>query len=83
MGAPAARVSSSRSRADAMAIICPYCLRENSDLVLVCGWCSRDIAVPEALARERKDLIAKRDAAVAKLSRIRTEIASIRAKRKG
>jgi hypothetical protein len=66
-----------------MAIICPYCFRENDDLALVCGSCSRDIAVPEALAMERRDLIAKRDAALAELSRIGTEIAAIHPKRKG
>jgi hypothetical protein len=66
-----------------MAVICPYCFRENDDHVLVCGSCSRDIAVPEALAMERRDLITKRDAALVELSRIRAEIASIRAKRKG
>ena len=65
-----------------MANPCPYCLRENPDLALVCATCSRDIAVPEALAAERLDLIGKRDAAQAELARIRGEIAAIRASRK-
>ena len=62
-----------------MALTCPYCLRDAPDLALVCATCSRDIAVPEALAAERIDLIAKRDAAQAELLRIRGEIATIRA----
>lgn len=62
-----------------MALTCPYCLRDAPDLALVCATCSRDIAVPEALAAERLDLIAKRDAAQAELLRIRGEIAIIRA----
>ena len=62
-----------------MALTCPYCLRDAPDLALVCATCSRDIAVPEALAAERLDLIAKRDAAQAELLRIRGEIATIRA----
>lgn len=44
-------------------MICPYCLKENADAVLVCVTCSRDIAVPAALLAERDDLIVKRDAA--------------------
>ncbi|QUS38731.1 hypothetical protein RPMA_07715 [Tardiphaga alba] len=66
-----------------MALTCPYCLRDNDDRVLVCTTCSRDIAIPEALAQERLDLIAKRDAALDKLARIRSEITSFRAGRKG
>lgn len=46
-----------------MPMICPYCLRENPDQVLVCLTCSRDIAVPETLLAERDDLLEKRDAA--------------------
>jgi hypothetical protein len=65
-----------------MALTCPYCLRENPDLALVCANCSRDIALPETLAAERLDLIAKRDAAKSELLRIRSEIAAIRAARK-
>ena len=66
-----------------MAVICPYCLRDNPDAVLVCGACARDIAVPEALATERIDLIAKRDAATAELARIAGAIAALRAGRRG
>ena len=65
-----------------MALTCQYCLRDVPDLALVCANCSRDIAVPEALAAERLDLIAKRDAAQAELQRIHSEIAAIRAIRK-
>ena len=65
-----------------MPLTCPYCLRDNPDSVLVCATCSRDIAVPEALAAERRDLIEKRDVAQAELLRIRSEIAAIRAARK-
>lgn len=82
MAARAAPVSCSRSRADVMALTCPYCLHDAADLALVCDTCSRDIAVPEALAAERQDLITKRDAAQAELLRIRKEIAAIRDARK-
>ena len=65
-----------------MALNCPYCLRDNPDVALVCATCSRDIAIPQALAAERLDPIGKRDAAQADLQRIRGEIAAIRAARK-
>jgi hypothetical protein len=65
-----------------MALICPYCQQDNLALSLVCRACSRDIAIPEALAAERLDLAAKRDAVRAELQRTREEIAAIRARRK-
>lgn len=65
-----------------MALNCLYCLRDNPDLALVCATCSRDIAVPEALAAEQRDLIGKRDAARGELLRVRSEIAAIRGRRR-
>ncbi|WP_424631669.1 hypothetical protein [Bradyrhizobium sp. SYSU BS000235] len=56
-------------------MICPYCLKENVDEVLVCVTCSRDIAVPATLIAERDDLIAKRDAAREELQRAMAELA--------
>jgi hypothetical protein len=61
-------------------MICPYCLRENPEQVLVCLTCSRDIAVPETLIAERDDLIAKRDAAREALQRAMAELQMIRSK---
>jgi hypothetical protein len=83
MAARAATAFCSRWRAEAMATPCPYCLRENPELALVCITCSRDIAVPEALAAERLDLLGKRDVAQAELLRITSEIAAIRTARTG
>ena len=65
-----------------MALTCPYCLRDAPDLALVCATCSRDIAVPRALAAERLDLMAKRDAVRDELVQMRSEIAAIRNARK-
>lgn len=66
-----------------MAVTCPYCLRENADLALVCNACARDIAIPDTLKTEHRDLLAKRDAARQELSRLTDEIAQLRAKRRG
>jgi hypothetical protein len=66
-----------------MPIICPYCLQETPNAALVCKTCSRDIAVPEALAAERQNLLTKRDAAEAELLRVNSDIAAIRAARRG
>lgn len=62
---------------------CPYCQRDNPQHALVCGTCSRDIAIPDMLVAERLDLIAKRDNALAKLAQIQTKIAEIRTRGKG
>jgi hypothetical protein len=42
-------------------MMCPYCLKENAAKALVCGSCTRDIAVPDQLLAERDDLVCKRD----------------------
>jgi hypothetical protein len=66
-----------------MPMTCPYCLRENPYQALVCDACSRDIAIPDAVAAERLDLIQKRDAISAELKRIEQEIAALHSKRSG
>jgi hypothetical protein len=60
-------------------MICPYCLRDNPEQVLVCATCSRDIAVPATLLAERDDLIEKRDAACEELQSAMAELQTIRA----
>ena len=61
-------------------MICPYCLKENADAVLVCVTCSRDIAVPVTLIAERDDLLKKRDAAREALQRAMAELAMFKSK---
>lgn len=61
-------------------MICPYCLKENADEVLVCVTCSRDIAVPATLIAERDDLLEKRDAAREELQRAMAELAMFKTK---
>ena len=61
-------------------MICPYCLKENADEVLVCVTCSRDIAVPVSLIAERDDLLKKRDAAREELQRAMAELAMFKSK---
>jgi hypothetical protein len=65
-----------------MTMICPYCLKENADAVLVCVTCSRDIAVPETLIAERDDLIAKREAARDELQRALAELAMFKSQQR-
>lgn len=61
-------------------MICPYCLRDNPEQVLVCTTCSRDIAVPATLLAERDDLFKKRDAAREELQSALAELQMIRSK---
>lgn len=63
-------------------MICPYCLKENADEVLVCVTCSRDIAVPATLIAERDDLLTKRDAAREELQRAMAELAMFKSKQR-
>ncbi|MEH2513490.1 hypothetical protein V1291_004844 [Nitrobacteraceae bacterium AZCC 1564] len=63
-------------------MICPYCLKENADEVLVCVTCSRDIAVPATLIAERDDLLKKRDAAREELQRAMAELAMFKTKQR-
>jgi len=62
--------------------MCPYCQAENSDRALVCGSCSRDIAVPATLIAERDDLLRKRDQLRDELARARDEVETIMRRRK-
>jgi hypothetical protein len=57
-----------------MPAICPFCARENSAAAIVCGACSRDIAVPLSLIAERDDLLKKRAVVLAELSKARDEL---------
>jgi len=63
-------------------MICPYCLKENADEVLVCVTCSRDIAVPATLIAERDDLLTKRDAAREELQRAMAELAMFKSRQR-
>lgn len=63
-------------------MICPYCLKENADAVLVCTTCSRDIAVPETLIAERDDLLKKRDAAREELQSALAELVMFKTKQR-
>lgn len=40
---------------------CPYCCAEIAADTLVCRCCNRDVAIPDALKREREDLLRIRD----------------------
>jgi hypothetical protein len=66
-----------------MPMTCPYCLRDNPDAALVCSVCSRDIAIPAAVAAERLELIQKRDLISAELKRVEHDIAELRDRRPG
>ena len=55
-------------------MICPFCQKQNAPEGLVCGFCSRDIAVPLSLMAERDDLARKRDAIREELLRANGEL---------
>jgi hypothetical protein len=61
-----------------MPAICPFCARENASNALVCGFCSRDIAVPASLTAERDDLARKRDAVREELMKARGELDALK-----
>jgi len=61
-----------------MPAICPFCARENASNALVCGSCSRDIAVPASLLAERDDLARKRDIVRQELMRVRSELDALK-----
>jgi hypothetical protein len=65
-----------------MPMMCPFCAQENASAALVCGSCSRDVAVPASLIAERDDLVRKRDAVREELVRARTELAALKRSRK-
>lgn len=60
---------------------CPFCLSENVEGTLVCGTCSRDIAVPASLIAERDDLLKKRDSIKIALLKARGELEMIRTRK--
>jgi hypothetical protein len=61
---------------------CPYCRSEHPDNALVCGVCSRDIAIPATLIAERDDLLRKRDLVRDQLRSARQQIEAIMSRRK-
>jgi hypothetical protein len=61
---------------------CPFCAQQTVANALVCGSCSRDIAVPASLIAERDDLIRKRDAVRKELLRVKGELEKLRQLRK-
>jgi hypothetical protein len=70
------------SRPEPASMTCPFCLSENAANALVCGFCSRDIAVPESLIAERDDLIRKRDIVRHELMAAKREIEELRRRKK-
>ena len=63
-------------------MLCPYCAQENPSGALVCGNCSRDIAVPESLIAERDDLLRKRGLVQKELDEARRELQELRRRTK-
>jgi hypothetical protein len=61
---------------------CPFCAQENVSDALVCGTCSRDIAVPASLIDERDELFRKRDVAREELSRAKRELEELKRNKK-
>jgi hypothetical protein len=57
-----------------MSTICPFCTSDNPVNALVCGSCSRDIAIPPSLIAERDDLLRKRDIVREELLRTKEEL---------
>ena len=60
----------------------PAPARENLPEALVCGSCSREIAVPESLVSERDELARKRDALRLELDQARAELEALRRRKK-
>ncbi|UPJ54528.1 hypothetical protein IVB30_38450 [Bradyrhizobium sp. 200] len=65
-----------------MSAACPYCARENPPEALVCGSCSREIAVPQSLMAERDELARKRDTLRLELDRVKSELEALMRRRK-
>jgi hypothetical protein len=57
-------------------------MQENAAAALVCGSCSRDIAVPASLLAERDDLVRKRENARQELIEARTALEALKRQRK-
>ena len=79
MATSAPRVSSSRLLPE-HAMTCPYCQWQNTEKVLVCTACGRDVAVPASLIAERDELLRKREAIREELRKAEAEIAVIRSR---
>jgi hypothetical protein len=65
-----------------MSMICPFCVQENASAALVCAACSRDIAVPVSLIKERDDLVRKRDAVREELSKAKRALEELKRSKK-
>ena len=63
-----------------MTEICFFCKTENDTHALVCPACSRDTAVPAALAAEHQALSQKRDRLRAELAEAKARLKSVRQK---
>ena len=61
-----------------MALTCLFCAADNPAGVLVCGNCSRDIAVPGPLLEERDELVRRRDAMKEQLADAKRELENLR-----
>jgi hypothetical protein len=61
-----------------MPATCPFCRQDNAAGALVCAHCSRDIAVPASLLKERDELKKKRDAVRGELSKAKSELEDFR-----
>jgi hypothetical protein len=57
---------------------CPFCARPVAPRAIVCGSCSRDIAIPESLIAERDDLVRKRALARDELAQAKAELETLR-----
>ena len=66
----------------ALSAACPYCARENPPEALVCGYCSREIAVPQSLLAERNELSHQRDTLRLELDRAKSELETLMRRRK-
>jgi len=60
---------------------CPFCKKELADLALVCATCGRDTAIPDSLAVERAELLAKRDKLLSELEVATARLAARRGRK--
>lgn len=65
-----------------MAETCPFCLQETVPAALVCASCSRDIAVPLSLLKERDELARKRDTVREELSKAKSALEEFKRRKK-
>jgi hypothetical protein len=61
-----------------MTATCPFCALEIPAEAIVCGNCSRDIAIPPSLIAERDNLLRKRDSVQEELQKTRDELDRLR-----